>query len=233
MAPPTLLLTRPRDAALGFAAMLDPAILARVHVVIAPLMEIAGIGAVPRLEGVQGVIFTSVNGVVHAPDGVGRMAFCVGAHTTQKAADHGWNAQQMGDTAQDLIASLRVDAPATPLLHLAGRHTRGDVALTLTAAGIPTDYIALYEQKFLPLDDCAAETLNGPCIVPVFSPRSGQQLVAEAKGNLENAHIIAFSGAVAEAFPHEKCAQLVVISVPRALYMCRAVENLCQTLCLP
>ncbi len=233
MAPPTLLLTRPHDAALAFVATLDAAVLTGVRVVIAPLMEIAGTGNPPQLDGMRGVIFTSANGVFHAPDGAGRTAYCVGVQTTQKAIAHGWNAQQAGDTAQELIAALRASPPAAPLLHLAGAHTRGDIAPTLTVAGIKTDYIALYEQRFLPLDGRALKALEGPCIVPVFSPRSGVQLVAEAKGRLENAHIIAFSGAVADAFPREKFAQLVVIPAPQAVYMRKAVENLCKTLCLP
>ena len=45
MAPPILLLTRPLESAHAFAASLDPAALAGVRVVIAPLMGIVGTGA--------------------------------------------------------------------------------------------------------------------------------------------------------------------------------------------
>ena len=234
MAPPILLLTRPLESAHAFAASLDPAALAGVRVVIAPLMGIVGTGASIDLTGVHGVIFTSANGVMHAPDGAGRRAYCVGAKTTQSALARGWRAQQRGDTARELVHSLQSDLPDAPLLHLAGEHTRGDIATTLTAAGVVTEHISLYAQTLLPLEPQALEALDGgPCIVPVFSPRSAAHLVRQATGHLAQAYVVALSGAVAAPFRNENIARLVELPAPQTIYTCKAVENLCRTLCLP
>lgn len=234
MAPPTLLLTRPYESSHAFAASLDPAALAGVRVLIAPLMGIKGTGNLPDLDRARGVIFTSANGVLHAPDGAGRRAYCVGAQTTQQAMAHGWQAEHHGDTAQELLASLQSAPPEAPMLHLGGEHTRGDISATLTAAGIRTDHIALYAQTLLPLEPQALGALDdGPCIVPVFSPRSASHLVHQAAGHLAQAHIIALSDAVAAPFWNENIAQLLELPAPQTIYMRKAVENLCQTLCLP
>jgi len=85
----------------------------------------------------------------------------------------------------------------------------------------------------LPLSMEVKQALLGRCIVPVFSPRSAAQLVKEAQGNLRNSHIIALSEAVAAVFPRESTGSMLVLSAPQAVYMRKAVENLCKTLGLP
>lgn len=232
MALPTLLMTRPVAGAQAFLKTLDPAVLAAVRVHNAPLMEIVATGLVPDFANMRGVIFTSVNGVLHAPNGLGRPAYCVGSQTTTQAHANGWRAQQMGDTAQELLEALLKLSPDAPLLHLGGTHTRGDIAQTLISAGIVTHHLALYEQHLLPLDPLAHKALEGPCIVPVFSPRSARQLARQAAGCLENAHVIALSGSVAAAFEGEKTAECIILPAPQAGYMRNEVENLCLSLSL-
>jgi uroporphyrinogen-III synthase len=230
MALPTLLLTRPAASAEAFLATLDPVAISSVRILMAPLMCIVGNGALPDLEDIAGVIFTSANGVRHAPDGMGRPAFCVGAQTTQCAIDHGWNAQFSGRCAQELIATLLTARPDAPLLHLGGEHTIGDIAQTLTASCFKTNHIAIYRQQLLPLNAQAQEALLGPAIVPVFSLRTAEQLVAQAKGKLELAHIIALSDSVAAPFVGAKVAQCIILPSPQIIYMRKAVENLCLDL---
>ncbi|UWR26348.1 uroporphyrinogen-III synthase [Sulfitobacter sp. S223] len=230
---PTLLLTRPADSAKAFAASLNSSALSRVRLLIAPLMEISSTGLTPSIAKTRGVIFTSANGVVHAPKGNGRPAFCVGVQTTEKAIAKGWAAQRVGNTAQELIATLLADPPDGPLLHLSGCHTRGDIAETLTAAGIATERVMIYEQKLLGLDAAARSALEGPCIVPVFSPRSAMQLAKEAHGQLEKACIVALSEAVAAPLAGEKSHNLTVLPAPQAAIMRQTVENLCLNLSLP
>ena len=233
MALPTLLLTRPEASALAFATTLDPAALASVQLLIAPLMQIIATGIVPDLQCAQGVIFTSANGVHHAPEGEGRLAFCVGAQTTKIAVEHGWDAQMSGRCAKELINTLRKTRPDAPLVHLGGEHTVGDIAQVLTADGIETRHIALYHQQLFSLSAEAKDALKGPTILPVFSLRTAQQLVAEAKGNLRFAHIIALSDSLAVPFAGEKLMQCVILPSPQAIYMRKAVENLCLDLSLP
>ncbi|MEQ6202972.1 uroporphyrinogen-III synthase [Sulfitobacter sp. HNIBRBA2951] len=233
MTPTTLLLTRPRPSAQAFVDALNVAALAKVDVVIAPLMEIVRYGDAPDIGPSQQVIFTSANAVAFAPDGQGRAAFCVGAQTTRLAKQRGWTAQQMGDTAQQLIAAIQAHPLTGDLIHLGGVHTRGDIAQTLTQAGINTTHTPIYDQILLPLDSQGQAALQRPSIVPVFSPRSAVQLAAQTAGALHHAHIIALSEAVAAPLRGESCADLTVLPKPQAIYMVKEVEKQCLTLGLP
>jgi len=230
---PTLLLTRPRKSAHAFAVTLDPLVCARVHIVIAPLIEIVATAAPVSMQGVRGVIFTSANGVIFGPPAQGLTAFCVGEQTAATARAQGWQAQQAGKTAQDLIATLVADAPTGPLLHLGGVHTRGEIAPTLTRAGIPTGHVAVYDQILMRLDAAALGALGECCIVPVFSPRSAEELVRQAAGRLQKAHIIALSDSVAAPFEGEAMASMTILPVPQGRYMRKELENLCRDLSLP
>ena len=233
MALPTLLLTRPEASAQAFAATLDPVVLTSVRLLIAPLMVIVGTDTAPDLGNVRGVIFTSANGVSFAPEGKGRPAFCVGAQTTRRAIENGWAAQMAGTCAQELIATLCKMRPPAPLIHLGGEHTIGDIAKTLTVAGIETGHLTLYRQQLMPLSAEAKEALRGTSILPVFSPRTADQLVTEASGNLGSSYIIALSDSVAKRFAGEKLSQCLILPSPQAIYMRKAVEKLCLDLRLP
>lgn len=229
----TLLLTRPRKSAEAFADALAADARAAVTLLVAPLMEIIPTENDPALHAEDRVIFTSSNAVGLAPNGNGRGALCVGALTTRQAALHGWAAQQVGVNAQELIATILAQKIDGPLVHLGGVHTRGDIAQTLTAGGVPTRHVVLYAQNLLPLGREAKAALGGPCIIPVFSPRSAAQLAAEAKDNLRNAYIIALSESVAGALGGENVAKMLVVSAPKADYMRKAVENVCKNHSLP
>ena len=229
MAEPTLLLTRPRAQSLRFAAELDTG---TVRVLIAPLMEIESMDAIPDPDTFAGVIFSSVNGVAHAPEGQGRPAYCVGAATTRNAAARGWDAVQGGETASELIVDVLARHPRGPLLHLAGAHTRGDIAETLADAGLPTQRVTLYRQILLPLEAEACAALQTPCIVPLFSPRTAAHFANEAGNLAPMAHLIALSSAVGAPLRAMTVADLLVLDAPQAILMRNAVENLCATLAL-
>jgi uroporphyrinogen-III synthase len=228
-----LLLTRPDHSARAFAQTLDPAALTCVNLLIAPLMEITATGDSVSVRSEDAVIFTSQNGVRFAPDGQGRRAFCVGAKTAQTARARGWRGQHSGDTAQELIARLAKLRPAEALWHLGGAHTIGDIAQSLSSLGMTVRHVTLYQQDLLPLDTVARDALTGRCIVPVFSPRSAAQLVHEAKGQLGKADIIALSDSVAAPFSGESVSSCTILPAPQVIYMRKAVENLCLTLCPP
>jgi uroporphyrinogen-III synthase len=227
MPPTTLLLTRPNHSAQAFVARLSAEVREAADVVIAPLMEVVGLEIKPDLSGIAGVAFTSANGVLHAPLGEGRVAFCVGARTTEAAKAHGWRAQQVGKTAQELIEAFKITPPSGPILHLGGRHTRGDIAKNLTEVGIQARHIALYDQRLLPLSGEGHAALSSRCILPVFSPRTAHHLAYQAHGSLGNAYIVALSEAVAGPLRGEKTAQLFILPTPDAVYMSKVVENLC------
>jgi uroporphyrinogen-III synthase len=230
MPPPTLLLTRPRSSAQAFADTLDRAAYDAVTVIFAPLMEIVGIQATLPLDRAGGVVFTSANGVLHTPAGAGQPAYCVGAQTTEKARARGWDAHEAGENAAALVKTLLATRPDGPLVHLGGEYTIGDIAQTLTAAGIPTRHIAIYAQNLLPLSGDAIAALSHPSIIPVFSARSAAKLAEEASGRLGFAHIVALSDSVAVPLKGENLAQMHIVPSPQAGYMRNAVENLCLTL---
>ena len=149
MPQPRLLLTRPQPGAAQFLERLSPAL--RAGAVISPLIEIVPTGVAVDLAAFAGVIFTSANGVAHAPKGGGMTAYCVGPQTTEAAGEAGWQAQMAGLDAKAMIATLSGCAEIGPLLHLAGRHRRGDVAGILSASGLTTEVATVYEQHLLPL----------------------------------------------------------------------------------
>ena len=81
MPQPRLLLTRPQLGAAQFLERLSPAL--RMGAVISPLVEIAPTALMVDLTPFAGVIFTSANGVAHAPAGGGNACLLC------RAANHG------------------------------------------------------------------------------------------------------------------------------------------------
>ena len=222
----TLLVTRPADRADAFLDTLDPAVLARVACLLSPLMAIVPTGQRPDLSRYAAVILTSAQAVALAPPGAGRIAHCVGASTAQAARAAGWQVAALGQTAEELLEKLPADAHA-PLLHLAGAHRRGDLAERLTARGITTDVVTLYEQRLLELAPEAKVILSagGPVIVPLFSPRTAAQFAAEIP---PDAHplCVAMSEAVAAALGDLSGVEVVIAAAPTGQAMAQCVENM-------
>ena len=224
---PILLMTRPLSASDTFVGRLSDEAVRGVRIISAPLIAIAPTNHAPVLDGYNGVIFSSSNGVSHAPAGKGRSAYCVGARTAQDATGMGWQVKTIAQDANDLVAALiGRDNPGT-LLHLAGEHRRGDIARRLSAAGIPTDEHVLYTQSSVPLNSEAKTALAGEAtvIVPLFSARTAAQFDAQV-AVAPNAHILAISGAVADVLINQWADQLQIAPAPTAEEMRRSVENL-------
>ena len=227
---PVLLMTRPREGAERFVAMLPSEARGRVDICHAPLIEIESLPVSLELEGVKGVIFTSSNAVesVEAHD---LPAFCIGEATTKKAAVAGWNARQAGQDADSLVADLCRSQPESPLLHLRGRHTRGNIAERLSQCSLPTQEVIVYNQKLLPLGDEAIRLLKGgrPVIAPVFSPRVARQFVETACFSV-NLHLVAMSAAVAEPFKGLAFGSMDVVERPNAEEVAKSVAGLVERL---
>ncbi|ASM74000.1 MULTISPECIES: uroporphyrinogen-III synthase [Roseobacteraceae] len=168
----TLLMTRPEAGSHGFVAALPDAVTQSCEVVISPLIRIEPLTV--DTPDCDAAVFTSAHGVAHAPQALGRRAFCVGNATTDAAAKAGWQAQHSGQDAETLVAALIAAQPQGRLVHFSGTHTRGDVVGHLRAAGLTADSVAVYDQVLLPLTEAAQNRLNGtnPVIVPLFSSRS-------------------------------------------------------------
>ena len=166
-----LILTRPKAASLAFLDRLGADVPAGLNVILSPLISIESLGQAVDLKGISGVIFSSSNGVAFTGPGAGLPAYCVGFATTQAAKDAGWDASFCGENADELVERLIHDRPATPLLHLCGRHQRGNIAGRLSQADVPTTALEVYDQRAQPLTQDAQQALAGntACVLPLFS----------------------------------------------------------------
>ena len=228
MTKPILLMTRTRAGSDRFVSGLDAERMQGVNVLFRPLLEIIPTETRPEIAGYGGVIFSSSNGVAFAPEGAGRMAYCVGERTAQQAKARGWQVDLIAQDAQKLIEALIKAAPIGPLLHIAGAHRRGDIAQNLSAAGIPTEVHVAYTQPLLPLAEDAKKVLFGEVIVivPLFSPRVAAQFGAQAVCGA-HVRVLAMSQAVKDALEGTTCAGRVQIaSDPTGEEMRIGVENL-------
>jgi len=193
----TLLLTRPRAASEAFLTAFKEAIGTNISPLVSPLIEIVPTGDMPNLTDVQGVIFTSEQGIIYGGPAGDIPAFCVGPSTTEAALKAGWTAQQTGNTAESLANDLIQMRPKGPLLHIGGLHRRGSIAQKLSDAGLKTIDISVYDQQLLPLSKDALSALERETVVvvPLFSPRTARQFAQQA-GRCTQVHIVAISSQV-------------------------------------
>lgn len=206
---PTVLLTRPAPDSAAFAAALAERI--TVPVVVSPLMRIVTDGTLPSMDDVDGVIFTSRNGVraYRELNGPVRPCYCVGPGTAEEARAAGMEAWSAEGDAVALEALIRRDRPEGHWLHLHGRHVRVDLAARLNEAGISAEGRVIYAQEAQPLSAEAQALLQGeaPVVAPLFSPRSAK-LLAQGENSRAPVYIVAMSPAVAAAlgdWPRTKC----------------------------
>lgn len=200
-AAPLILLTRPQVQSRRFAAKVDS--LAEVRIV--PLQEIVPSGEVPDLAPYKGLIFSSQNAVTVFADRISRRdipAWCVGERTAEVARDMGFTAISVGGDAAGLIEALVQRSPEMPLLHPHGRHTRGDIASSLNAAGITARGAEIYDQQaVVPVEPLADLGNSRRVIAPVFSPRSAELLAAQLDDAAQNWTFLCLSNAVRDALP--------------------------------
>jgi uroporphyrinogen-III synthase len=229
---PVLLLTRPEEGSRRFLDVLDQDLLNQVDVVVSPLLEIVPLSAPVDVTEMRGLIFSSQNGVrVAASKTSDRSlpAFCVGAATTAAAQNAGWQSQRMGEDAETLVAALCDLKPQSPLLHLRGRHARGDVATRLTANGLSTAELVIYDQQAQTLNDAALQALTQAerVIAPLFSPRTAEVLAHTAPDCTLTC--AAFSSAVAQKLKCRKTWSTHIAQAPHSDEMARLVENLLRS----
>lgn len=181
----TLLMTRPADASEQFFRSLPKDVQSRLHLIISPLLHISPTGADVLLDDVAGIIFTSARALPFATGVRPIPVFCVGEATRREAEQAGWQVRVSAPTADALIQALTEAKPTAPLLHIAGRHRRGDIAGRLSAQGIEAHEVVVYEQNVMPFTQDAKMALDGssPVIVPLFSPRTAAAFAAQHRGS--------------------------------------------------
>lgn len=215
--PIPFLMTRPRRQAEAFVADLPPDMRSKLEIIYTPVIEIEGLDPSIDLKPDEEVIFTSANGVLLTPAGDGRAAYCVGEATSQCAKERGWQALCLGETSAELVERLLRTPPDSPLVHLAGIHTRGRIAEKLGDAGLALRYVPVYDQVLKSLSREATDAINRgkPFIVPLFSPRSAKQF-AEKAGNVAHGHVIALSATVATELGDTHFASCDIARAPNA-----------------
>ncbi|MFC3613369.1 uroporphyrinogen-III synthase [Lutimaribacter marinistellae] len=223
-------MTRPQLASERFLAQLPQDVQAQVTAVHSPLLDIRPTDTAIELDDIRGLVFTSINGVAiasHRIDERNLPVFCVGEATTAAAERAGWQARFSGESSEALIATLLEERPASPLLHLRGEHSRGNLAETLTQLGLSVSEAIIYEQQLLPFTEDALAALDSetPVLAPLFSPRTARQFADLHKGRAP-LFLAALSDAVAkplETLPFER---LKVAKRPDAEAMARTVEKM-------
>lgn len=223
--PPSILLTRPQDSSIRFAAQLRDALGAEPRVVISPVLEIVPTGLSLDLASYKALILTSANGVPAGRKGM--RCYTVGDATADAARQAGMLPVSAGRDAKALIRRILADGETGPLLHLRGAHTRGDVAKTLNAAGCSTDEAVVYSQDECSLTTSAIELLSAdkPVIVPLFSPRSARIFASQAQGR-GRIWAVALSPAVAEAVKDAGFELINVAAAPDAGSMLDEIKRL-------
>lgn len=231
--PLPVLLTRPEAQSRAFARSLAARFDTRVQPVITPLIKVEA-RPLPLPPGrFAGVIFTSANGVEAAGGmtGLPDLAWCVGDRTAAVARAAGFKARSASGDAEALVAAIAADPPAGRLIHLHGHQTRGDIAARLTAAGVTTLALEVYQQVAQPMSQAARELVagGGVVLVPLFSPHTARLFARSVSGlPLAGLRVAALSPAVAQAVPAGVGA-LVTAPRPEAEAMLDAIETLVRT----
>ncbi|MEE4120911.1 MAG: uroporphyrinogen-III synthase [Paracoccaceae bacterium] len=227
----TLLLTRPRPAALRFAAELEAATGPFAATVISPLLDIVPSGPFPRVSAEAALAFTSENAVAIAASRLapaGRRAWCVGTRTAEAARAAGFDAVVAGGDADALVALLLAERPMGEIVHLAGGHQRGDLAERLAAGGLTARRAVIYDQAPVPPTAEALAALGGPrpVLLPLFSPRSAALAAAMAEGAAAPLLLAALSPAVARGWGGPAPMALVTASRPESEALIDAISSL-------
>jgi len=223
---PHILITRPKDDAEVLAADLKKR---GFTPLIAPMLSIKPIADAELVtRGIQGVLFTSSNGVrafAARSDRRGVTVWCVGAATAATARQTGFHDVRTAAGNVEELARLVIDnvKPSEgALLHAAGSTVAGDLAGVLSKAGFIIDRAILYEAvPATVLPEEAAEALVARTVRAVlfFSPRTAEtfvRLVEEAglADACRSVDAVCLSEAVAETVRRLGWARIVASEQP-------------------
>ncbi len=229
---PILIVTRPKSAAQTFADQVLERLSDPVSVIYSPALEIIPLDPVLPFDP-NHIIFTSSNGLRHAARlGISKSTpiWCVGNRTTDLAKSHGYNARFAGESAEALVETMVLQRPNGSILHLSGKHTRGNVVQKLRTAGLVAEQLELYDQRLLPPSEKANKAFAGtqPVVLPLFSPRS-TGLLAQTSVTAP-LHLVFMSAAVAEAATTTRAVTKTVVSAPDEAQMITATAATLVTL---
>jgi len=188
---PSVLVTRPREAAERFVAELRVAA-GPFQPVVSPAFGLVSVEH--NAQPFEDAIFTSKAAVSYAPDGNGRRAWCVGAATAAVAKGRGYDVRHGGGNAEDLVELILQEKPIGQLVHFCGENVRVNVTAALVRVGLNCESCVTYRKAILaPTMDVAA--LNGftkSWILPIFSAET-VSILSEWPVEFERAWIVAIS----------------------------------------
>jgi len=231
------LVTRPREDSEAVAAPLRQR---GLEVVVEPLLEIVARKDVPiDLEGVQGVLATSANGIRALARRLPERSlpvWAVGDASARVARDLGYTqVESAGGDVSNLAALVktRVSPASGALLHAAGSKLAGDLGGELQAAGYTVRRVALYEAR-------QAEALSDPLMAELrgdaldlalfFSPRTAATFVrlttsADLGPRCRRLTAFALSPAVAEILVALPWAAIITAAVPTQAALLAALDH--------
>ena len=221
---PIVLVTRPKTDAQRFVDVLR-AISGPFIAINSPAFENETLSA--EIPEFNIAIFTSQTGVVHAPIGNGRPAFCVGDATANAALDAGYVPVSAGGSADDLVALILRQRPDDALLHIRGETTHGDVAKRLNEMGMHCQEMVAYRKAVMGPSQTAREATSEKqmIIVPLFSAQTLSILKKWAL-RLDGCTIVAISGSVADASVTLSPLNIIIAETPDFRSMSQATARL-------
>lgn len=192
--------------------------------ILSPVMTIKIAKADIDLAGVQGLAFTSANGVraFAANCDVRRLpVFAVGPITAAVARDAGFvDVRIAGSDVESLARHIGAESGHRDkaILHVAGQDRAGDLVSMLAARGVRADLLTLYEASpAAALSNSAQDAIRAapPLWVSLFSPRTASLFLAMAAeagllDRLKHCKAACLSDAVAEKAAAADWGDLVV-----------------------
>ena len=236
-----VLLTRPPKDSAQLANKLSEH---HISSLIEPLLDIIYPEApTPDLNGVQGILVTSANGIrafAKRSERRDPSIWAVGPASAEEARQLGFTSVYHGSGDVAALADL-VHEHCNPhdgaLLHVAGTRLAGDLAGSLSEAGYDYRRVVLYEARAATALSTAAqlELRNGLVTgVAMFSPRTAEtfvRLLESADLGHATKHLTAFclSAAVAEKVSTLDWAAVVVADTPHEESLISAVLRVAES----
>jgi len=230
-----VLITRPLQDAEPLAVVLQTH---GVESMIAPLLDIRNVAGTPLdLQGVQGLLATSANGVraFAAREGARDLpVYAVGDATARTARVEGFLRVEVASGDVAALARLvrdQLDPASGALLHVAGTKVAGDLSSMLEADGFRYRREILYEARTVDSLPTAAAWAIGEHLlhgVILYSPRTAATFVnlvrkANLEGDCRNQRAFCLSKAVAERAAFLAWKRIVVAVRPDQSAMVEAV----------
>ncbi|MDA9208301.1 uroporphyrinogen-III synthase [Octadecabacter sp.] len=194
---PTVLVTRPAESAEQFVAGLE-ACAGQFRPLISPAFELEQVAFAPCLF--DAAIFTSKAGARFAPEGEGRIAWCVGDGTAEVAAKRGYEPKVGVGSARELATLILRENPAGRHVHFRGENVRVNVMTILENAGMSCMEVVAYRKLInAPMSELSEVSMRvGSLLLPLFSAET-VSILKEWPTSFEGSWVVAISKEVAEA----------------------------------